>query len=92
VLVSISNSEGNLPRIPKTRDVMKSYSRPLTTWGLADLEVDAEAVRSGSSYYEVAEIFIPEQEIRCEFVSGDSPDEKTSEFARRVAEVMSTVS
>ena len=92
VVVSISNSDSNLPRIPKTRDVMKSYRKPLTTWGLADLEVDAGAIRSGTSFYEVVELFVPRQEVHCEFVSGDSLEEKVEDFARRVAEVMSAVS
>lgn len=92
VLVSISNSDSNLPRIPKTRDVMKSYRKPLTTWALADLDIDAGAVRSGTSFCEVAELFVPQQDVQCEFVTGDSLEEKVDDFARRVGEVMNAVS
>ena len=42
MLVTITNCEGNVPRIPKTRDVMKSYRKPLTTWSVDELGVAAD--------------------------------------------------
>ncbi|HYN84363.1 MAG TPA: hypothetical protein VER32_03870 [Pyrinomonadaceae bacterium] len=82
VVVTVTNDEHNVPRIPKVRDVMMSYRQPLTTWAAADLVADA-----GESYYEVAELFIPQREARCEFVAGDTLDEKVEAFARRVVEI-----
>lgn len=83
LVASITNSEANLPRIPKTRDIMKSGRKPITTFDLSELGVDA-----GASYYEVAELSIPEKEVRCEMVEGDSLEERIDKFARRVAEIM----
>lgn len=82
VVVTVTNDEHNVPRIPKVRDVMMSYRQPLTTWTPADLGVEA-----GGDYYEVAELFIPQRESRCEFVAGDTLDERVAAFARRIVEV-----
>jgi electron transfer flavoprotein beta subunit len=71
-VVSITNDEHNVPRIPKVRDVMMSYRQPLTQWTLAELGYDTE----DSQYYEVIELSIPQTESRCEFVSGDTLDER----------------
>jgi electron transfer flavoprotein beta subunit len=87
VLITVTNDEHNVPRIPKVRDVMMSYRQPLTKWTLDDLGIDATQARAGNSYYEVAELFIPRQETSCEFVSGDTLDEKVDAFARRIVEV-----
>lgn len=91
VVVSITNSDRNLPRIPKTRDVMKSYRKPLTQWTLADLDLgsDAEAVRSGTGYYELAELSLPDEEMDCELIGGDNLEQKIDAFARKVVEIAS---
>ena len=86
VLLTITNSEGNVPRIPKTRDVMKSYRKPLTTWNVDELEAAAD-----EKVAEVVELSVPEKHVTCEFVEGDSLDEKVDTFARRIADAMSAV-
>ena len=83
VVVTVTNDEHNVPRIPKVRDVMMSYRQPLTKFMPADLGLGSD----GNAYYEVSELFIPQKETRCEFVSGDTLDEKVEAFARRVVEV-----
>jgi electron transfer flavoprotein beta subunit len=86
VLATITNCEGNVPRIPKTRDVMKSYRKPLTTWN-----VDELGVATDEKVAEVVGLSVPEKDITCEFVEGDSLDEKVDAFARKIADVMSAV-
>ncbi|HKP73688.1 MAG TPA: electron transfer flavoprotein subunit beta/FixA family protein [Pyrinomonadaceae bacterium] len=87
LVVTVTNDEHNVPRIPKVRDVMMSYRQPLTQWTPADLGIDADEARAGNSYYEVADLFIPQKETRCEFVAGDTLDERVEAFARRILEV-----
>jgi electron transfer flavoprotein beta subunit len=87
IVVSVTNDEHNVPRIPKVRDVMMSFRQPLTQWTLEDLDISADEARAGNSYYEVAELFIPQKETSCEFVSGDTLDEKVETLARRIVEV-----
>ncbi len=86
VVISITNSENNLPRIPKTRDVMKSYRKPLTTIAVADLSLTP----SSDSYFRLVEISVPEKETRCELVEGHNLEQRIDAFAHRVAEIANT--
>ena len=86
VVVTVTNDEHNVPRIPKVRDVMMSYRQPLTKLTPADLGL-ADGARAGGGYYEVAELFVPQKEASCDFVAGDTLDEKVEAFARRIVEV-----
>src|SRR4029434_5572047 len=45
VVVTITNDEHNVPRIPKVRDVMMSYRQPLVTWTLEDLGIAVDEAR-----------------------------------------------
>ncbi|HZS05269.1 MAG TPA: electron transfer flavoprotein subunit beta/FixA family protein [Blastocatellia bacterium] len=87
LVVTITNNEKNVPRVPKTRDVMMSFRQPLTKWALEDLDVDAAEVRAGNSYYEVAELGIPVKETSCEFVSGDTLEQRVEQLAQRILDV-----
>ncbi|MEW6207514.1 MAG: electron transfer flavoprotein subunit beta/FixA family protein [Acidobacteriota bacterium] len=87
VVVTITNDEHNVPRVPKTRDVMMSFRQPLTRWTLDDLDVNAAEIRATNSYYEVIDLFIPVKETQCEFIDGDSLEARVEEFARRIREV-----
>ena len=87
LVVSITNDEHNIPRIPKVRDVMMSYRQPLTQWTLADLGYEIE----DDKYYQVVDLSIPQKESRCEFVTGDTLDERVESLARRITEVTSAL-
>jgi electron transfer flavoprotein beta subunit len=87
VVVTITNNEHNVPRIPKVRDVMSSYRQPLETWTIADLGVAA----APNTYYEVAELFVPVKETTCEFAQGDTLNERVDAFAQRIVEVINTL-
>lgn len=82
LVLTITNDEHNVPRIPKTRDVMMSYRQPLTKWGVDDLGVDAT-----SGYYKVVDLSIPVKETSCELVAGDTLDERVARLADRILEV-----
>ena len=91
IVLSITNDEHNLPRIPKIRDVMMSGRQPVTKWTVDDLDIDAAAARAGNTYSEVAELFVPQQESKCEFVGGETLEEQVEMLARRITEVASGV-
>jgi|SRR5215470_666997 len=88
VVVTITNNEANVPRIPKVRDVMSSYKQPLEIWKPADLGI---AAVTPNSYYEVVELFVPVKETSCEFAEGDTLNERVEAFAQRIAEVINTL-
>ncbi len=87
VVVTITNDEHNVPRIPKVRDVMMSYRQSLTQWTVADLGLDS----AGNDYYEVIDLSIPQKESHCEFVAGDTLDQKVELLAKRINEVTSSL-
>jgi hypothetical protein len=66
---------------------MMSYRQPLTQWTLAELGYENQ----DSPYYEVIELTIPQTESECEFVSGDTLDERVEILARRITEVTSAL-
>ncbi len=82
LVISITNDEHNVPRVPKTRDVMMSFRQTLTKWTLADL-----GLSDATSYYEVAELGIPVKESACEFVSGDTLEERVAQLAERILSI-----
>jgi electron transfer flavoprotein beta subunit len=87
LVVTVTNNEFNVPRIPKTRDIMMSARQPITKWTLEDLGVNAAEIRAGGSYYEVVDLAVPVKEVACEFVSGDTLEQKVERFAERVVEI-----
>jgi electron transfer flavoprotein beta subunit len=87
VVLTVTNDEHNVPRIPKVRDVMMSYRQPLTKWTLGELGLGGDEACAANSYYEVAELYIPQREVRCEFVAGHTLEEKVAAFAERIVEV-----
>jgi electron transfer flavoprotein beta subunit len=84
VVVTITNDEHNLPRVPKTRDIMMSFRQPITKFSLADLGLNA----AGEAYYEVVDLYIPVHETKCEFVAGESVEERVGALAERIADVL----
>jgi electron transfer flavoprotein beta subunit len=88
LVMTITNHEHNVPRIPKTRDVMQSYRKPLTKWTLADLGIDPV---SSNGYYSVGDLFIPQKETHCDFISGDTLEAKIDAFANRVTEIIRSI-
>jgi electron transfer flavoprotein beta subunit len=87
VVVSITNDEHNVPRIPKVRDVLVSYRQPMTQWTLSDLGCEIK----DDNYYQVIDLSIPQKESQCEFVSGETLDERVESLARRITEVTSAL-
>ena len=88
VVVTVTNDEHNVPRIPKVRDVMMSYRQPLDKITPADLGLGAGGAHD---FYEVAELSVPQKETRCEFVSGDTLDERVEAFARHIVGVTKAI-
>jgi len=58
---------------------------------VGDLGVNVAEINAGDSYYQVAELFIPTKEAHCEFVAGDTPEERVEAFARRIATLTSAI-
>ncbi|MBV9495778.1 MAG: electron transfer flavoprotein subunit beta/FixA family protein [Acidobacteria bacterium] len=86
LVVTITNDEHNVPRIPKVRDVMLAHRQPLETFTAAGLGVSAT-----NDYYEVEELFLPKKESQCELVAGDTLDERVDALAKKLVEVTASL-
>lgn len=91
VVVTVTNGDDNLPRIPKTRDIMKSSRIPITTLTLEELGLSEEALQASGAGCRVVTLAVPEPKTQCELVTGDSLDERVSELADRLAEIVRNV-
>jgi electron transfer flavoprotein beta subunit len=87
LVLTVTNNDENVPRIPKTRDVMQSYRKPLAQWTLADLGLNADVLRPGT-YTDVVDLSIPRKEVACEFITGETLDDRIDTFAQRVLGVL----
>lgn len=91
LVVSITNNDANVPRIPKTRDIMMAHRKELTSWSLEDIGLSEDGVRDAASGTEVVDLLIPERDTTCEFISGDSIEERLQEFAQRIGDIVRNV-
>jgi electron transfer flavoprotein beta subunit len=88
LVLTITNNEHNVPRIAKTRDVMLAFKQPLTQWTLSDLALDDASLADDLSRTEIIELTIPTKQTKCEFVKGDTLDERIDGLAKRIAAVV----
>ncbi len=86
-VLTVTNDERNVPRIPKTRDVMLSFRQTIASWTPADLGL-ADAFTAARADANVIGLSVPVADVRCEFVSGRSVEEKVDAFARRILDVI----
>ena len=70
------------PRIPNAMGVMKAAKKPLTTWSLADLGLDAASVGQEGSCTWVTRTFKPEKREKGETLSGSAAEVAQGLFER----------
>ncbi|MEQ1830344.1 MAG: electron transfer flavoprotein subunit beta/FixA family protein [Pirellula sp.] len=88
LVITVTNHEHNVPRIAKTRDVMQAFRQPLTTWSLSDIGVDAQSIADDLDCSEVVDLAIPIKQTHCEWITGDSLEERISLFAKSIVAVV----
>ncbi len=82
-VIAIS-SEFYQPRYPTLKGIMMAAKKPLATWSAADLGVSADQVGVRGRKVELRRLYAPVQESQCEFVEGDSPEEKGRALAQKL--------
>lgn len=68
-LITVSNEIGEL-RTASVKGLMAAQKQPFTTWKTADLMAELPANRQKS-----LKLFIPEKNVQCEIISGETPEE-----------------
>ena len=84
-LVTISNELGKV-RHASMRETMRAAKKPVKEWMPEDIGLDETQVGSSAIRYELERLYIPENNIECEFISGDTPAEIAATLAQHMRE------
>jgi electron transfer flavoprotein beta subunit len=87
LVATIVSDDRNVPRYSKLKDIMVAAKKPVPVWKTADLELDPARVGAGAARVRLAEVVRPQQESRCEFVPGDTPEEQAERLAVRLRDL-----
>jgi electron transfer flavoprotein beta subunit len=82
-VVSITSSEGNVPRMLKVKDTMLSRMKPIQVYDAADIKLDAARVEPAVSLHHLS---LPETRGICELPEGEDPAAKAIALAGRLRE------
>jgi len=63
----------NEPRIPKIKNVLAAKRKPITRWGVGDLEARPNLIGLAGSPTSVVRTFLPDRTRRGEILEGDTP-------------------
>lgn len=91
VVASITNSDHNLPRIPKTRDIILANRKPLTSWSLEEVGISEDELAAEQQKARIKLLSIPEGKSDCEFIEGDSLEDKIDNLAERIVAIARSV-
>jgi len=86
-LATITNDESNVARYASVRGIRKAMRTEIPVWSVADLALAPAEIGSETAQIEMEELFVPEREVRCEFIAGESGPEKGKQLALRLREL-----
>jgi electron transfer flavoprotein beta subunit len=81
-VVTVSNELGE-PRYPKLPQIMAAGKKQVTTWGAADLGIDASALGKKLT---LEALYVPVVDTKVEIIAGDTPEEQAANLAKRMKE------
>ena len=83
-VVSVTNDDHNLPRIPKVRDNMLAFRKTVPVWSAADLGLQPGQVRGPNADLELEKLYIPKTASQCQIVTGDTSDAKAEQLVSKL--------
>jgi len=81
VLVTMTNDVGELRSVP-LKELLAAQQKPITVWKADELEVAAS--QSGETH--LVNLFLPQRDIECQIIEGESEEEKGANLALRLKE------
>jgi electron transfer flavoprotein beta subunit len=85
VLITVSN-EINKPRYPTLRGIMAAGKKQIPTWDAAALGIDPAHTGAQAAHARLVKLYVPVHEAHCEFIEGDTDEEKGEKLALRLRE------
>ncbi len=83
-VVTVTNDESNVPRYASVRGIMKARKAKIPVWSADDLGLDPSAVMPTKIIMD--DIFIPERDMVCELIEGESGADKAQNLIARLKE------
>ena len=84
-VVTISNELGTV-RHASLRETMRAARKPIRDWTPGDIGLDAARVGSAASRRVLERLYVPINDIECEFIAGDTAAEMAAALVRRLRE------
>ena len=84
-VATISNELGE-PRYPKLQQIMQVKKKQVTVWSAADLGLDDSQLGADARKMTLERLYVPVTAVECEFMEGDTPEEKAQNLAKKLAE------
>jgi len=81
-LVTVSHEIGEL-RPANVKGLMAARKQPFTTWHAGDLDIDSSRLRQRKPL----KLFIPEREVQCDRVEGETPEKAGANLALKLHEM-----
>lgn len=86
LLGTISNDESNVPRYASVRGMLAARKAEIPVWSADDLGLDSQQLGLGSASIEMDEMFVPERDVECEIIQGETGAEKARNLVDRLKE------
>ena len=86
-VISVTNDDHNLPRIPKVKDNMMAFRKQIPAWGRQELGLDGASVAGPNARLEKAKIYVPVVDRTCEMIAGENAEERAARLVSRLAEM-----
>src|SRR5262245_6729072 len=84
-LITVSN-EINKPRYPTLRGIMAAGKKQIPTWDTTTLGIDPAHIGAQAAHARVVKLYVPVHEAHCEFIEGETDEEKGEKLALRLRE------
>jgi electron transfer flavoprotein beta subunit len=79
-LATVTNDETNVPRYASVRGILAARKAEIPVWSAEDLGLDPAEFAPEEAQIVLDELFIPETEVRCEFIEGETGSEKAKKL------------
>ena len=84
LVLTVTNDEGNLPRLPKVKDNMLAFRKAIPEWGLGELGLRAETLAGPNAALEFHGLEISQDDRQCQLIAGQNSEERAAELVRQL--------
>jgi electron transfer flavoprotein beta subunit len=84
-VITVTNDDHNLPRIPKVKDNMMAFRKQIPAWTASDLGLVPASVAGPNSKLEQSRLYVPVVDRKCEIITGDNAEAKARQLVERLA-------